>query len=189
MKKTFQNKSKRQGLTLIELLVVIAIIGLLSTLGLVALNSARRKARDANRVAEIKQIQKALEMYFSNNENGGYPVAEEWVALGSGNHVCLDSTGWQAEGGCTNPYLVRAPKYIGPPDLDYFYIHNVETADPDSVALPDIHQADFYQIIFYLEGSTGDLKEQGTYVVDPGGFSFRPGSPPGSWPGSPPFTP
>src|SRR6056297_2892443 len=64
------NKNKK-GFTLIELLVVIAIIGLLSTLAIVALNSARQKSRDAKRVSDIKQIQTALELYY--NDNFGYP--------------------------------------------------------------------------------------------------------------------
>jgi general secretion pathway protein G len=64
------NKNKK-GFTLIELLVVIAIIGLLSTLAMVALNSARQKSRDAKRVADIKQIQTALEIYY--NDNFEYP--------------------------------------------------------------------------------------------------------------------
>ena len=65
-------KSTKKGFTLIELLVVIAIIGLLSTLSIVALNQARIRARDARRVADIKQIQTALEMYF--NEASLYPT-------------------------------------------------------------------------------------------------------------------
>jgi prepilin-type N-terminal cleavage/methylation domain-containing protein len=64
-------KNKKAGFTLIELLVVVAIIGLLATLSLVALNSARQKARDAKRVADVKQIQTALELYY--NDNYGYP--------------------------------------------------------------------------------------------------------------------
>ena len=64
-------KKNKKGFTLIELLVVIAIIGLLSTLAIVSLNSARQKSRDAKRVADIKQIQTALELYY--NDNFGYP--------------------------------------------------------------------------------------------------------------------
>jgi prepilin-type N-terminal cleavage/methylation domain-containing protein len=64
-------KKNSRGFTLIELLVVIAIIGLLSTLSIVALNNARQKARDAVRVASIKQMQTALELFYS--DAGIYP--------------------------------------------------------------------------------------------------------------------
>ena len=64
-------KKNQKGFTLIELLVVIAIIGILSTLSVLALNSARARARDAKRIADIRQIQTALEMYY--NENNEYP--------------------------------------------------------------------------------------------------------------------
>jgi prepilin-type N-terminal cleavage/methylation domain-containing protein len=67
------NNKRSEGFTLVELLVVIAIIGLLSTLSLVALNSARQKARDALRTADIKQMQTALELYYSDNSS--YPIA------------------------------------------------------------------------------------------------------------------
>ena len=60
-----------KGFTLIELLVVIAIIGVLASIVLASLNSARRKSRDARRIADVKQIQLALELYFDSNN--GYP--------------------------------------------------------------------------------------------------------------------
>lgn len=69
--KTLRNKNK--GFTLIELLVVIAIIGLLASVVLLSLNSARAKSRDAKRLADVRQIASALELYF--NDFSGYPAA------------------------------------------------------------------------------------------------------------------
>ncbi len=61
-----------RGFTLIELLVVIAIIGMLSSVVLASLNGARVKARDARRLADLRQIQTALELYYSTTNN--YPA-------------------------------------------------------------------------------------------------------------------
>jgi general secretion pathway protein G len=71
------NKSmkKSSGFTLIELLVVIAIIGILASVILVALDSARVKARDARRVEDLQQIQTALEEYY--DQYGYYPAGSE----------------------------------------------------------------------------------------------------------------
>ena len=63
------------GFTLIELLVVIAIIGVLASIVLASLNSARRKSRDARRITDLKQIQLALELYFDAQSPPQYPVA------------------------------------------------------------------------------------------------------------------
>ncbi|MDP3052148.1 MAG: type II secretion system protein [bacterium] len=59
----------KKGFTLIELLVVIAIIGILASIVLASLNTARMKSRDARRIADIKQIQIALELYFDANSS------------------------------------------------------------------------------------------------------------------------
>ena len=53
---------KTNGFTLIELLVVIAIIGLLSTVAVVAFNSARQKAKDTKCKADLKQILTAIDL-------------------------------------------------------------------------------------------------------------------------------
>lgn len=63
-----------RGFTLIELLVVIAIIGILSSVVLASLNSARKKGRDARRISDIKQLQLALELWYDNNSSK-YPDA------------------------------------------------------------------------------------------------------------------
>ncbi len=65
-----QGAQKNRGFTLIELLVVIAIIGILSSVVLVSLNSARSKGKDARVQEEVNQIRTVLE---SNYLNGVYP--------------------------------------------------------------------------------------------------------------------
>lgn len=71
MSKTFTKTSVR-GFTLIELLVVIAIIGLLSTIIAAPIQSARKKARDAKKIAELKSTQLAFEQYAESN-SAQYP--------------------------------------------------------------------------------------------------------------------
>lgn len=70
---TVKRKKKQKGFTLIELLVVIAVIGLLASIVLVAVNTAREKARDVKRKADIQQIMLAWELYYDANDE--YPLS------------------------------------------------------------------------------------------------------------------
>jgi prepilin-type N-terminal cleavage/methylation domain-containing protein len=65
---------KNRGFTLIELLVVIAIIGVLSSILLVSIQTARAKGRDAVRISEVRQVQDALQLYTTDN-NGAFPAS------------------------------------------------------------------------------------------------------------------
>ena len=70
---------KQQGFTLIEVTVVISIIGLLASVLLVSFVGVREKARDSRRLADMRQVITALDIYY--NEYGRYPDVS---ASGSG---------------------------------------------------------------------------------------------------------
>ena len=77
--------SRARGFTLVELLIVISIIGILSSLAIVSLNSARVKARDAQRGADFKQLYTALSLYYDNSPMEQYPDMSKdgwWNELG-----------------------------------------------------------------------------------------------------------
>jgi type II secretion system protein G len=105
----------KKGFTLIELLIVIAIIGLLSTIITVAMGNARLKARDAKRMSDLKQIQTALELYYT--DQNAYPAGSS-AALGAGNYACLNASGFQATG-CASAFMATVP--VDPSNSNYVY--------------------------------------------------------------------
>ena len=81
---------KQEGFTLIELLVVIAIIGVLASTVFASLNSARKKARDARRLTDMRTMQIALEFYY--DQFGVYPDSDfagcgTWDTPGDGTFI------------------------------------------------------------------------------------------------------
>lgn len=70
----FFRKNKKAGFTLIELLVVVAIIGVLASVVLASLNTARGKARNSRRLTDVNQLRNAFNLY-ANDNNGSFPLS------------------------------------------------------------------------------------------------------------------
>lgn len=140
----------KRGFTLIELIVVIAIIGLLSTLAVVALGSARVKARDAKRLSDLKQLQTALELYYTDLNL--YPLGTG-ITMGDADHACLNNTGFTTAALCgATPYMGQVPK---DPQSTQSFVYTVATND--------------YTITATLEGEVNGLS--GNILLKPAGIS------------------
>ncbi|MEW6610150.1 MAG: prepilin-type N-terminal cleavage/methylation domain-containing protein [Patescibacteria group bacterium] len=142
----------RKGFTLIELLVVIAIIGLLATLAVVALNNARSKSRDSKRVSDIKQIQTALELYYSDQNKYATNVPNGVLGLTSLQCLGTGGLGTLNSAACGGAYMGLIPSNPSPNGLPYTY-----TGADNS-----------YTITFNLESGTGGLGA-GTHTATPSG--------------------
>ncbi|MFH1046668.1 MAG: type II secretion system protein [Patescibacteria group bacterium] len=151
-------RKSNKGFTLIELLVVIAIIGLLSTLAVVALNSARQKSRDSKRVADIKQVQTALELYFADQNS--YPIATSAVTLGATDQSALCSNGWAASCGSNTTYMGLVPSNPTPTDCGTGGAYTYSSDTTGST----------YTLAFCLGGSVGDLSV-GAATANPNGIT------------------
>ncbi len=140
-----KNYKRVRGFTLIELLVVIAIIGLLSSVVLASLNTARGKAKDAATLSDIKQITLALHFARDSSSNDRFPgTAGAWQ--------CMKSSGTCWRGGYgSNPALTSA---LAP------YMPNI----PKTQAPSGTYMHDAYMYLPYYTANIG-ASPPGTYII------------------------
>ncbi len=89
----------------VEFLLIGFIIGIIGLISGFAVLSARSNTRDVTRLANVREVQMALEMYFQNHST--YPVAVVPIPLGQALTACLSREGFS--GPCPSnaptPYL------------------------------------------------------------------------------------
>lgn len=112
-----------EGFTLIELLLTVSIISFLSTSSIVSTNHIREKARDARRISDLKQIEKALELYYDDHHK--YPAIEA-AQTSSAADGCGPGHSWCNLENILSPYISKLPRDpIGLSDYyKYFYDSN-----------------------------------------------------------------
>ncbi|MDA1335194.1 MAG: type II secretion system protein [bacterium] len=170
---TKSNNKKERGFTLIELLVVIAIIGILSSVVLASLNTARTKARDAKRISEVRQIQTALALYYDTY--GQYPGSGECGATTpnsswSNSVECLSGGRWLRDS-TTNLSGFIASDPIDPINQNnwvrgaYYYFSRGHGGDKQ-----------WYMLIYSLESFPNSLIENSDGVTAPNGQYFHYGN-------------
>lgn len=105
----FKKIKNTRGFTLIELLVVIAIIGILSSVVLASLNTARADARDAQRSQDMQQLQTAIELCASGM--GDYTNCDDPEASpGLGDYIQSVPTD-PSSSGTSTPYAITTSRY------------------------------------------------------------------------------
>lgn len=128
-------KSKT-AFTLIELLVAIAIISILITLGFTSFSTAQRKARDAKRKSDIRDIKNALEQYYSvcgfqypyPNGNSYDPII---CSLPDGNTMNILAT-MPLDPRSGNPYYCPDPPVNYCHSEAYMICTDLEAEDPST---------------------------------------------------------
>jgi prepilin-type N-terminal cleavage/methylation domain-containing protein len=134
--------NKINGFSLVELLVVLGIIGVLAGTVIASLTSSRGKARDAKRVSDMSELQKAFATYY--HDCGQYPPI----------FTLTEDAG--CTGGTTlGSYISAIPTNPTPGGIDYTYTYDGLT--------------DTYVVDFVLEDQVNNL-DAGPHTLDQDGI-------------------
>lgn len=101
-------KKHSVGFTLIEILVVLTVISILSSVVYMKFNSSSAQARDAERQADLRNLQNAIELY--KEKYGRYPEGcngpDQWAGQLGTTYACNGSTGIYANYDGTGEYII-----------------------------------------------------------------------------------
>ena len=85
-----EEKQNQKGFTLIEMMIVVAIIGMLSTLVIVVVTGARRKANATTAKGHLAQVSKAVDMVVASGcTMAAAPVPGNPIACSDGSETFM----------------------------------------------------------------------------------------------------
>jgi type IV pilus assembly protein PilA len=156
----------QKGFTLVELLVVISIFSAVASTTLAVSQQGRVKARDAQRISNLKQIKTALELYYAANDS--YPTS---MGEFGATTFSIYSTWNDQLGVDLSPYLTTLPHDPKEPSFYFYYF-----SGPQSTWCLPISGGRFlkisedrgYMLVTYLEDANNTLPQN-----DGGAYSDR----------------
>lgn len=87
----------KKGFTLIELLIVIAIIGILASVILASLNTARDKGKNSKIKAQLSSARNSAELFFDDNASYNGSVGDVSGDCTAANSMFADTTSNMAD--------------------------------------------------------------------------------------------
>ncbi|MDB5187115.1 MAG: hypothetical protein JWM07_587 [Candidatus Saccharibacteria bacterium] len=147
-------KQKQQtGFTIGELLIVIVVIGILAAITIVAYNGVQARARDSQRMTDLRSIQQSLELY--KIQNGAYPTTNATAAAICAPHTNGYSYSDATDGSwlsnlVTNKIISKAPMSPGN-DCTHYYSYLYVTAA--SYGCTGLRTANYY--VLQIAGTDG----------------------------------
>lgn len=134
-------------------IVPVALIGILSSIGLVSLNGAREKVRDAARKSDISLLRTALALYYDDQQNPSYYTASTPLEVDSQDSSSDFSTALISKG-----YVTALPKspVVERQGSDYHYWYLTTTTGDHFALYSKLESTSNY----YVATDNGDPKEQ-----------------------------
>ncbi len=162
----------QKGFTLIEILIVIAIIGILASIVLTSLGSARVRANDAKVQAQLSAMRQQAEVLFGENQN--YGTAN---TIDTDTYSTVDDPVFRCGngGGGSSGQLFTDPATTGLPENLYNLLYNIPVgyktfcySDPsgggvgNTTAWAITAEAPLEESVSWCVDSTGAAKEYST---------------------------